>query len=254
MIVGLDIGNSSTLMGIYESGSTAPEKTFRFETNRKASADNLSSPVLKYMTKLYGPEVRPDGFVYSSVVRELNEKWNAVSENIFKTPAVQVSHICRLNIKITYDNPSTLGPDRITNAEAAFTEYGGGIIIDIGTALTICAVGNDGSFYGGIIAPGPGTGAKALSSGTSLLPEVSIEKPDKVTAESTEHSIKSGIYYGWSSMINGLTEKLRNENRIKAGTILTGGFSEIFYKDITHDIFDPILTMKGLKIIYDNNR
>ena len=253
MLIGLDIGNSNTLTGIFLTGSKTPDYTFNFDTDSSAQAETLYETIIKKLDTLPESARKPEAFVFSSVVRELNEKYKTVSESLFKVPVVQVSHLSKLKISIRYDDPSTLGPDRITNAEAAFVEYGGGIVVDIGTALTVCAIDSDGVYLGGIISPGPGTAARALALSTSLLPAITIEKTVKVTADNTIDAIRSGIYNGWAAMINGLVEKIKQENRITSKTVLTGGFGTLFRKDIIHDIHDPMLTMKGLKIIYDGN-
>lgn len=254
MILGFDIGNTNTLMGIYEGDGAVPAETFRFKTDRAVTADELYASVRGFLNLSGRQNSTPEGVIFSSVVREVNQAYKTMSSRRMDLEPIEVTDNSKLRIKINYDEKSTLGPDRITNAEAAFTEYGEGIVIDIGTALTICGVAADGSYMGGVIAPGPGTAAESLAAQTSLLPKITIERPEKVTALNTVNAIRSGIYYGWSAMINFIAEKIRYENSIKGKIILTGGFAEIFSKDVVHDRLDPLLTMKGLRYIYRNER
>ena len=144
--------------------------------------------------------------------------------------------------------------DRIVNAEAAYIEYGNDcIIIDIGTAATFCVVTGD-SFAGGLIGPGIELTKRALAENTSNLPEIDFEKPDRLVARDTVNAIKSGFYYGWLMLVEGIIGLIEEEYKRTFRVICTGGYSKILSENIRHEnIFDPLLTMKGIKRIYKQN-
>ena len=181
MILGFDIGNTNTLMGIYDDNGIKPKHTFMYGTQKEVSCENLGSLiegfVADYRTET-GSQDAVTGFVFSSVAPEINPQYHDAAMTFFNVEAMEISHESRLSITIRYDNPAALGVDRIVNAEAAYREYGGNaIIIDLGTAVTFCVLLDDGTFDGGLIAPGIGTTIRALSQRASKLPEIIFEKP-----------------------------------------------------------------------------
>jgi type III pantothenate kinase len=259
MILGFDIGNTNTLMGIYRPGDTVPHHTFMFGTQKDIPSENLGT-LIRGFVEDYRAESRSgekvSGFIFSSVAPEINGQYNDVAMTFFNVEAIEISHKSKLSIKIRYDDPSELGVDRIVNAEAAFREYGGdAIIIDLGTAATFCVLLADGTFDGGLIAPGIGTTIRALAQRTSRLPEVVFERPKSLVCRDTVNAVKSGFYYGWMSLVEGIIDLIRKEYGRDMKIILTGGTAEMISKNIGREnIHDDMLTMKGLKYIYDLNR
>jgi type III pantothenate kinase len=250
-LAGFDIGNTSTLMGLYPEGAAVPSQLFRYPTEKNASPERLCETIINFLDK--NLSVKPAGMALTSVVPEIVPSYRKLAAEEFGLELLSVSYESPLSITLRYDHPEKLGPDRITNAEAAFREHGGSVIIDIGTAITYCVVTPDGIYEGGLIAPGPGTGMKALAAAASMLPEVKIEQPPAVTAKNTVHAIQSGIWHGWCAMINGLTEMITAEHRHKLKIIITGGFAEPFSRGLKYDVMDPLLTMKGIGYIYGNS-
>lgn len=252
MILGFDIGNTSTLSGLYRD-SPEPFEVFRFPTDRGADADSLLRFTEELTAKISGKE-RITKLVYSSVVPEVNHAYENLA-GILQVPFVKVSGSSRLSVKLMYLNPSRLGADRIANAEAAFREYpGDSIIIDIGTAATFCVLHRDGTYDGGLIAPGINTCIKALAGCTSNLPEIVFEKPDRLVAVDTINALKSGFFYGWVSMVEGIISRIEKEYGLKFRVILTGGLSGHIAEALSgHVVLDRMLTMKGLKYICELN-
>jgi type III pantothenate kinase len=257
MILGFDIGNTSTTAGLYREDQTAPDLTFRFPTVKNSGSDQLVRQVLEGFARCGAEGEREliQGIAFSSVVPEINRAYHEMARNTFRVAAHEITCRSKLNFKIIYDDPEQLGADRIVNASAAFAEYGGGnIIVDIGTAVTFCVLLEGGVFDGGIIAPGIGTAIKSLSLRASRLPEVTFEKPDRLAARDTVNALKSGFFYGWLSLADGLIARIEKDYGRGFRVILTGGYAESVAKHLQHEnILDPLLSMKGIKIVYDMN-
>ncbi len=197
-----------------------------------------------------------DGLAFSSVVTEVNNAYHAMAKDHFNVDPLEINSNIKLDIKIMYDNPEELGPDRIANAEAAFKEYTKDcIIIDLGTANTFCVMHKNGTFDGGLIGPGIGITIEALAEKTSKLSRINFEKPDKFIATNTLDAIKSGFFYGYILMIKGIITEIEKLYKKEFLVILTGGLSKIIsdYLEKTH-ITDPLLTMKGIKFLYNLNK
>jgi type III pantothenate kinase len=257
VILGFDIGNTSTKAGIYKAERIVPEATFWFPTVKNSDQAALSGMVGEGIAKQALRQGKADisGLVFSSVVPEINRAYHELAKKNYGIEALEISHKSRLNIRIAYDDPRELGVDRIVNAAAAFHEYGGGdIIVDIGTAVTFCVLLENGVFDGGVIAPGIDTAIKSLSGRASRLPEVAFEKPDRVVARDTVNSLKSGFFYGWISLAEGIIGRIRNEYDTDFRIILTGGYAPSVADHFGFEtIVDPLLSMKGIKLIYDMN-
>ena len=257
MFLGFDIGNTSTTAGIYHAEKIVPEFTYRYPTIKNSGPDALSSQVLDGISRFtlqYG-KIDISGIAFSSVVPEINRSYHVMAEKSFGPDPYEISHMSKLNIRIVYDDPRELGVDRIVNAAAAFYEYGGGdIIVDIGTAVTFCVLLEDGIFDGGIIAPGIGTAIKSLSQQASRLPEVPFEMPNRLVARDTVNAIKSGFFYGWISLAEGIIGRIQQEYGRDFRIILTGGFASSVSEYCSFkNTVDPLLSMKGIKLIYDMN-
>ena len=254
MILGFDIGNTSTTAGLFREERTAPEKVFRFQTMKQAGPEELA---LQVQDGLVGGEAREvRGLAFSSVAPEINRSYQGMAEREFGVRAFEITCRSTLNFSLRYDDPAQLGADRIVNAAAAFNEYGGGsIVVDIGTAVTFCVLLEGGVFDGGIIAPGIDTAIRSLSLRASRLPDVPFEKPDRLVARDTVNALKSGFFYGWLSLAEGIIARIEREYGRTFKVILTGGFAGVVAAHLSHgNTVDPLLAMKGIKIVYDLNK
>jgi len=256
MFLGIDIGNTTTMLGLYGDSSVKPDKTFRIRTDKRGDDSELAGSIrmaLRNYADLETLEAEITGIAFSSVVPELNRSYHRVLKRLFSIDPFEIGHASRLSIKINYKNPNQLGIDRIVNTEAAFHEYGPGcIVVDIGTAATFDVLNYEGCFDGGLIAPGVGTTIKALADAASNLPEIVFEMPDDLVAKDTVNAVKSGFYYGWIAMVEGVCERIEALYGREFRIILTGGFAvkmkDGFKRQI---IIDPDLTMCGIKYIFD---
>lgn len=257
MILGFDIGNTSTTAALYPEDRILPECTFRFPTVKDAGPDELYRQVRDGMFRCgIGTDTCfIKGVAFASVVPEINPAYHAMAEKNLGLSAHEISCASRLDFTIRYDDPRQLGVDRIVNAAAVFSEYGGGaIVVDIGTAVTFCVLLEEKVFDGGIIAPGIDTAITSLSLRASQLPEVPFEKPGRVVAKNTVDALKSGFFHGWISLAEGIIAKIEKEYGRGFSVILTGGFAGKVAEHLDHaNIVDLLLPMKGIKIVYDLN-
>jgi type III pantothenate kinase len=254
-ILGFNIGNTNTMMGIYEPDKIIPINTYLYKTDKKITSDELMFIIKKNISS-FSDKINIEGLAFSSVVTEVNDTYHAMSESFFNLDILEISSSIKLDIKIMYDNPAELGPDRIANAEAAIKEYMDDcIIIDLGTANTFCVIHKNGTFDGGLIGPGIGITIEALAAKTSKLSRITFEKPDKLIATDTINALKSGFFYGYILMIKGIITEIEKQYNKKFCVILTGGLSKIISDHIDgKHITDPLLTMKGIKYLYDLNK
>ncbi|HOP62251.1 MAG TPA: type III pantothenate kinase [Spirochaetota bacterium] len=257
MFLGIDIGNTTTMLALFRDDSPKPEKIMRYRTDKRGDDAELAS-VLKMTLRGYADfnvlEAEITGIAFSSVVPEISGSYRRVCRRLFSLEAFEINAASRLSISINYKDHGQLGIDRIVNVEAAYHEYGPGcIVVDIGTAATFDVLNFEGCFDGGLISPGIGTTIKALSDAASNLPEIVFEMPDDLIARDTANAIKSGFYYGWISMVEGICDRIEALYGREFRVILTGGFAvkmkEGFKRNV---IIDPDLTMRGIKYIFDN--
>jgi type III pantothenate kinase len=254
-ILGFNIGNTNTMMGIYEFNKTIPVNTCTYKTDKKITSDNLGILVKKNLNSVLN-DVQIDGLAFSSVVTEVNSAYESMAKAFFNVHPLEINSSINLDIKIIYDNPEELGPDRIANAEAALREYAKDcIIIDLGTANTFCVMHKNGTFDGGLIGPGIGITIDALAEKTSKLSKINFEKPGKFIATNTQDALKSGFFYGYILMIKGIISEIEKLYKKEFLVILTGGLSNKISDHLEkRHILDPLLTMKGIKFLYDLNK
>ncbi|MBN2227283.1 MAG: type III pantothenate kinase [candidate division Zixibacteria bacterium] len=249
MLLAIDIGNTAATFGVFDGPRLIG--TFRFSSRQRPGLDECDRQV---RTELEGLSVRPgdiDRVVIGSVVPRLTESYTNVADRRFGTMPLVVTGAMSLPIKLAYDDPVTLGADRIANAVAAFAKLGGPIIVvDYGTAITFDVVTGDGIFWGGIIIAGPELAGKSLAQNTGQLPEITPEKPSRIIGRNTGDAIKSGIYYGIAGQVDTLITMIRQELNSDTRVIATGGWAEMFapLSDFIESSYKP-LTLEGLRLI-----
>ena len=167
---------------------------------------------------------------------------------------IEVKSGIKTGLKIATTNPKELGADRIVDAVAAVRLYGGPVIVvDFGTATTFDLVSEDGTFMAGVTSPGIRTSAEALFKGAAKLPEVEIVKPDTILARDTITSMQAGLFYGWLGQTEYIIKKIKQESGYNnAKVVATGGLGKLFAKESEEiEIYNPKLTLYGLKFIYE---
>lgn len=254
MLLVIDVGNTTIVFGIYQNNELVHD--FRISTVKTRTSDEYG--MLFYNTLAHANiDVRDiDDVIISSVVPNVMHTLPAMVIKYFNKKPIVVDKNLKYNLNFAYEN---LGADRIVNAVGAITKYGGPcIIVDIGTAMTFCVIDKDCNYRGGLIMPGIGISAEALFLRTSKLPKIEIIKPEKAIQTNTVSSMQSGLYYGYNVMIDGIVDKISEEEGIPIedfNLISTGGFSGLLTSQSRHNfIIDKFLTLYGLKVIYEMNK
>ena len=250
MLLCVDIGNTNITLGLFENETFVRE--FRLPSDIMLSQKKYEN-ILKEMFS----EFEITALIVASVVDELNEKFINALKTVFLLEPVVVSSDINAGIKIIADDEKEVGADRIANAAAVGGKYGSAVIvIDFGTATTFDIVNSKKEFCGGIILPGVKTQLQALCSSTSKLPEFKPEKSPTVLGQNTKDAIMAGVIRGCACAIDGLVDQCEKELEEKAVLIATGGLSSLICEYMEHkfDVINPILTLEGLKTIYDLNK
>lgn len=253
MLLVADIGNTSITFGAYKGDLLLDH--WRLSSNKDKSEDEYGV-ILSNLIKNKNFEGKFKAAVISSVVLPLTEIFKLAIEEYLGIPVLVVSSKINLNIKLDVENPKKVGCDRIANACAAYDQYKAPVVVvDFGTATTFDVVSGDGRFVGGIIAPGIGISAEALSSFTSLLPKIKLMQPTFYIGRSTVANMLSGVVNGHTAMITGLIEGIEEELKSPVTTVATGGYAKMIQECLKKplDYSNPHLTLEGLKLIYKLN-
>jgi len=254
MITVFDVGNTNTVIGVYEKDKLLTH--WRIRTDSQKTSDEYGI----MMSSLFGYEglsLRSvSGVVISSVVPTLMMELDAMSERYFGCQPLVVGPGVKNGLAIKYDNPREVGADRVVNAVAAFGKYGGPlIIVDFGTATTFCVVSMAGEYLGGAIAPGIKISTEALVNRASKLPRVELSVPKSVIGKNTVMSMQVGIMYGFVGQVEGIISRMKREINGNPKVIATGGLAPLIAGETDQiDIIDEFLTLEGLRMIYELNR
>lgn len=255
MILTLDIGNTNIKTAVFDGNTMV--QYWRLKTDILATSDEIGATLTSLFRHSGQPLQSIEGIIMSSVVPSLNFTIDHMCRTYFNQEPMLLVPGIRTGINIKYENPRELGSDRIANAVAAQTLYGGPcIFIDFGTATTFGVVSGRGEFIGGAICPGLKLSAEALVMGAAKLPRVEIIKPETVIGRNTVSNMQSGIFYGYVGQVNNIVVKMKEELGLPdVRVIATGGLSRLIATDTSAiDIIDGSLTLKGLRIIYERNR
>lgn len=252
MILALDIGNTNIVIGCIDNGKIVFD--CRIATNSSKTDIELAIMLKNILTLNKIPIENLEGSIISSVVPPINQAIkNAIKLVTGKEP-MTISD-CE-GLKVDLDDPRQLGDDLIVGAITALNEFSPPItMIDMGTATTIFVIDKGGTYVGGTIMPGLLTSQNALISSASLLPSISLEAPEKVIGKNTIDALKSGAIFGYSSMIDGMIDKIEAEIGQKTTVVATGGLSKCIIENCKHDIvYDKDLLLKGLWLIYKTHQ
>ena len=254
MILAMDVGNTNIKTALFDG----PEmyKYWRLSTNITSTSDEYGIRLSSMFDHEGVPASAVEGIVVSSVVPTINFTIEHMLQNYFGRTPLFVAPGVKTGINIRYENPRELGSDRIANAVAAYEEYGGPcIFIDFGTATTFGVVDEGGSFLGGLICPGIKLSSEALVTGTAKLPRFELTRPDSVLGRTTLTNLQSGMYYGYVGLVKNIVRKIRQELGRDAFVVATGGMALMIAEESKAiDKLDGLLTLKGLRLIYERNR
>lgn len=269
MLLAVDIGNTNICLGIFKGKKLL--YSWRLTTNKEITPDEYG---LKILTLFQSILRSPDGsigtkdeqvnlqtrvikdIIISNVVPPLTSVFEGLSKKYFHCQPLIVTAELKTGLKILYKNPQEIGADRIVNAVAGYSLFGGPlIIVDFGTATTFDCVTEKGEYIGGAIAPGINISAEALYTHTAKLPRVGIIKPERVIGKNTVESMQSGIFYGYIGLVEELVRQCKKEMKNeKTKVIATGGLAELITSGTkVIEKVVPELTLKGLRLIWEYN-
>lgn len=254
MLLVFDVGNTNIVLGVFKDSKLVVD--WRVSTARHRTADEYGMLMRDLFESQRLSFSRIKAVVLSSVVPPLNFSLEQMCKKYFGLQPVIVGPGIKTGMPIKYENPREVGADRIVNAVAGYETYGGPlIIVDFGTATTFCAVSERGEYLGGAIAPGMGISTEALFARAAKLPRVEISKPPSVIGKTTIYSMQSGIFYGFVGQVDEIVRRMKAEMKGEPTVIATGGLADlIFTESKTVDKVDHMLTLTGLRIVYERNK
>lgn len=260
MLLAFDVGNTNIVLGVFKDDKMITN--WRLETDNNKSADEYGM-IINQLFRYEGLDVSDvKDVIISTVVPSVLYTLQHLSQKYFHRRAIVIGPGIKTGLVVKYDNPKQVGSDRIVNAVAAHAKYGGPlIIIDFGTATTFCAISEKAEYIGGTIAPGLKISSEALFEKTAKLPKVELEEPGHVICRNTINSMQSGLVYGHMGMVDYIVKKMKKElkeydnSSRDAKVIATGGLASLIDSGIDSiDHVDKMLTLEGLKLIYEKNR
>ncbi|MBU6234777.1 MAG: type III pantothenate kinase [Alphaproteobacteria bacterium] len=256
MLLAIDAGNTNTVFAVCKDAQT-PVRVWRIKADAARTADEYAAWLLPLLQQGGLGLADITDVVIGSVVPSANLHFRKFCQTYLKkTPLFVGDAGTSHGLTILLPHPESLGADRVVNVMAATAQYKTPmIIIDFGTATKLEVIDANGAYIGGIIAPGINQSADALHMATAKLPKIDIMKPAKVTGTDTISAMRSGIFWGYVSMIEGLIRRLSDENNFKPFILVTGGLAPIFEGSIGGvDKTDEMLTIQGLQLFHARNK
>lgn len=253
MLLTIDIGNTNINLAVFEGDE--PAAKWRVATQNNRTADEYIALITQLMSNSKISDEKITDIIIGSVVPQVMIHINKMCKLLFDKDPLVIGEDIKPNIKITTDDPEQTGSDRIINAISALKKYKPPlVIIDFGTATTFDVIDENGSYSGGMIAPGINLSLHALHQFAAKLPSVSlVEKPNTIIGKNTKDAMRSGIYWGYIGLIEGSIQRISAELKTKPIIIATGGLAPLFAEstDVIKHI-EPDLTIMGLKEIYNS--
>jgi type III pantothenate kinase len=254
VLLAIDAGNTQMHIGMFRDEELL--ESFRVATDRLATADTLGAMLsgLLRMRNLHLAEV--EAAIVSSVVPQLNHEFELLSDRYFKGSLQVVGPGLKTGMPIRMDNPHEVGADRIVNAVAAHDRFGGACIsVDFGTTINYDVVSSGGEYLGGVIAPGVEISMEALSRRAERLFKIDLGEPRQVIGKNTQAALLAGIVYGFAGQVDAIVGRLREALGEEAVTVATGGMQSAIVPHCEEiDEVDDLLTLTGLRLIWERNR
>ncbi|MHB1054881.1 MAG: type III pantothenate kinase, partial [Thermoleophilia bacterium] len=255
LLLAIDVGNTHTVAGLFPGDEL--KEYWRVTTRSHATADQLAvtySSLLSLKGYSLG-QVRQ--VILSSVVPSMVGQYELLASRYMGTTALVVGPGIKTGLPILTNNPHEVGADRIVNAVAVLEELGGGpcVVVDFGTATTFDAVSARGEYLGGAISPGVEVSLEALTARAARLSRVDLGEPEGVIGKTTAQSLCAGMVYGFAGLVDGIVTRMKDElGGEPVATLATGGFAELIVPHTrTLSRVDPLLTLKGLKLVHKRN-
>ncbi len=254
MLLAIDVGNTQTHVGAFLGEQLSQH--WRFQTRAGATGDELAERLSGLLDLRDVGFSDLDGMVVSSVVPPLGSEYRRLAERYLDVECLIVGPGVKTGMAIEIDSPAEVGADRLVNAIAAYDRFEDVCVcVDFGTGINFDAVSADGAYLGGAIAPGVEISLTALTERAARISRIDLEAPKSAIGTSSRAAIQSGVLFGCAGLVDGLSRRINSELGGEAGLIATGGLASLvvpFTETITE--IDDLLTLKGLRIIYERNR
>jgi type III pantothenate kinase len=254
MLLTIDVGNTNIVYGLFQESRLRHQ--FRVESARGRTADEYAVQLRALLDMHAVDRDSVQAAIIACVVPSLTEPMVGLVKRAFARDPMIVGPGIRTGMAILIENPREVGADRIADAVAGYDKAKGGVIVvDFGTSTNFDCVTPKGEYLGGVLAPGLQISADALFSRAAKLPRVEIAKPPKVLGKNTIHAMQSGIVYGYVGLVDGIVERLKAELDYPCAVIATGGLAPLIAPlSKTIGEVDDVLTLVGLRILYERNR
>jgi type III pantothenate kinase len=250
MLLAIDVGNTHTVLGLYDGQKL--EHHFRIQSERNRTEDEYQVLLVTLLNIVGLDSEDVDSSILASVVPALTDRIVRAVRRAFAHETLVVGPGIKTGMPILYENPKEVGADRIVNSIAAYERiHGGVIVVDFGTATTFDCVSNRGEYLGGVIAPGISLSAEALFARAARLPKTEIVKPPHVLGRNTVHAMQSGLIFGYVGLVDGIVERLQVEMGYPCAVLATGGEAPLIASESkTIQETDEFLTLDGLRLLY----
>jgi len=254
MLLAININNTQIKIGGYRGTDLLFH--WRIATDREKTDDEYAMILRELFRHIELQFAQVESVALSCVVPPLTDVFERLCRRYFGVFPLVVGPGIRTGMRIHYENPKEVGADRICNAVAVYEKYGGpAIVVDFGTATHFTAVSATGEFLGGAISPGVGISVQALAEHAAQLPYIELAKPKSAIARSTVTAMQAGIIYGAVGQVEEIVRRMRAELGGSATVVATGGWAEVILDECRGiDHYDPLLTLEGLRLIYERNR
>ncbi|BCV20102.1 type III pantothenate kinase [Moorella sp. Hama-1] len=253
MLLAIDVGNTNIVLGIFAGRELQCQ--WRVASDRQKTADEYGL-ILRQLAHYQGINMQDlKAVALASVVPTLTQVLAEMITNQLGCQPFIIGPGVKTGMPIRFDNPREVGADRIVNGVAVYELYGGpAIVVDFGTATTFDAISNRGEYLGGAIAPGIGIATDALFARAAKLPRVELVCPPRVIGKNTIACMQAGIMYGFIGQVEGIITRMQAELGGGAVVVATGGLAGLIGPEVSCiDKVDPILTLEGLRIVYERN-
>jgi len=255
MLLAIDVGNTETAIGLFDERGELI-RHWRVSTRDDHTADEKMIEIDSILAIDAFSISDISGIILSSVVPRCTRSYGEMAKRLLNRDPLIVGPDNISGLKIEYDRPNEIGADRLVNSLAALRLFESPlIIVDFGTATTFDVVSKKGAYRGGLIAPGLEISAQALFDTAAKLSKVELIAPDNIIGSDTVSSIQSGLIYGTAAMVDGVVEKIVSDTGKTYNVIATGGISKkIAIHCRTVSKIEPLLTLLGLQMIYEDSR
>jgi type III pantothenate kinase len=253
MLLAVDVGNTQTHLGAFEGAELKHD--WRLWTEPNVTADELASTIHNLL-RLQGLGFESlDGAIVSTVVPQLGPEYERLCERHIGKACLMVGPNLKTGMPILVDNPHELGADRLVNAVAAHARANGACVaVDFGTSTNFDVVSGAGEYLGGVIGPGVEISMQALTARAAKLPRIDLAAPQAAIGKHTQAALESGFAYGFAGLVDGIDRRLADALGEEATFIATGGLATTIAPHCeTIDEVDPLLTLTGLRLIYERN-